>query len=186
MISCEEIAGELLNAVVNFTVKSALHDFEILINDNTGNGGLTFNWIRCWNDTELGRSDPFKPSQKQIDASLFINQAEYFTLEWNNNRIELYENYTNEYGCNSNYDNSTDNDDYGDDPIMVLNRTKCYWEATKQSVLNASGKRGCDANTGSSAWFWFTVMTSKCSLPFHLVTVIDTIYLLSCPITPLT
>ena len=164
MESCEETAGVLLSAVVNATRDVALNDFKLLIHDNKGgDNGLTFNWIRCWNitDSELGISIPFKPTEKQVSASIYINQTKYFITEWENNRMELYENYTIEYDCaNIKYDTDSD---------TVLNRTKCYWEATKQSVLNASGSHGCHANTGSSAWFWFTIMTSK-YLSYYLFT----------------
>ena len=97
MESCEETAGVLLSAVVNATRDVALNDFKLLIHDNKGgDNGLTFNWIRCWNitDSELGISIPFKPTEKQVSASIYINQTKYFITEWENNRMELYENYT--------------------------------------------------------------------------------------------
>ena len=185
MLACEELASELLRTVVDFTLEVATQDLGLLSGPGGGGGdGLTFDWIRCWNETEIGwDSDPFMPNKEQIDASDYVNQSLYFASEWNAHRTELYNAYVSELGCYS-YDDGVDevlsssnhskrdfyegDDDFDDDSNnndddidVVRERALCYWEATKRSVLEATGGNGCQTNTGSSAWFWFTVMTSE-------------------------
>ena len=166
MQACEDVAGDLLGAVLNFTLEVGRHDFALLIEgEDSAPGELTFNWIRCWNTSQFGHSDPFRPSPTQIEASLYTHQWDYFVAEWNLHRLELYHNLTQQYGCAaipSQVDATTTTVATSN---TTMSRVECYWEATKQSVVTATGGKGCDANTGSSAWFWFTVMTSTSSIP---------------------
>eukprot|EP00536_Pseudo-nitzschia_multiseries_P005760 jgi/Psemu1/286002/fgenesh1_pg.112_\ len=161
MVVCEQIAGELLQLIIDFTLDVAQYDFWLLLGADGGAAGLTFNWNRCWNDTELGSNiDPFRPSQKQVEASQYRNQTDYYTKRWNSHRKYLYRAYSLDMGC-ENITNENNNTESGNATTTVNNdRIMCYWEATKQSVLEATGKGGCQTNTGSSAWFWFTIMTT--------------------------
>ena len=163
MQACEDVAGDLLGAVLNFTLEVGRHDFALLLEEGSNApGGLTFNWIRCWNTTQFGHSDPFRPSPTQIEASLYTHQWDYFVAEWNLHRLELYHNLTQQYGCDAipSQVDVTTTTTTTTNSNSTMSRVECYWEATKQSVVTATGGKGCDANTGSSAWFWFTVMTS--------------------------
>jgi len=176
MLACEQLAGDMLQTIIDFTLDLARYDFRLLLGVDGGPAGLTFNWNRCWNDTEMGsNSDPFRPSRRQIEASQYQNQTEYYTKRWNDDRRDLYRAYVLELGC---HDISVDTTTGGShntnsNATIVANdeRITCYWEATKRSVMDATGGGGCRTNTGSAGWFWFTIMTSELRsvvLPFRL------------------
>jgi len=166
MAECETLAGQLLAAVINVT--EVITEYSLKMETDGGSAGLTFNWIRCWNNTEMGHSNPFRPTQEQINASQFHHQVAFFTRMWNQDREALFEQYVADLGCNETdvgTDIGTDGFDVFDyfidsDGFNVSAKLNCLWEATEQSVLNATGGKQCDANTGSSTWFWFTVMTT--------------------------
>jgi hypothetical protein len=165
MAACEQIAGEMLKSVVDFFLQVAKYDFGLLVqNINNGIGGITFNWIRCCNVTE-----------NQIEASVYKNQTAYFAAAWDADRNSLYDRYVLDLGChgynepdgdfsnNSSNNNNSNSSNSGTsfNKEIFSERTNRYWKATKRSVLDATGGKGCLANTGSSAWFWFTIMTSE-------------------------
>lgn len=138
MNRCQETASYLLNALVSVTKR-------VVEATRTTSEELTFNWIRCWNasDPELGTDrNPWIPNRAQVNAS--NNQAIYFQKVWMENRESLQNQYVQEWNC---FGNET-------------NETMCLLNAREASVVDATGAGGCSDNTGSSAWFWFTVMTS--------------------------
>jgi hypothetical protein len=164
MAACEQIAGEMLKSVVDFFLQVVRHDLGLLV-QNTGK--ISFNWVRCTNATE---GNP-------MEASVYKNQTTYFAAGWDADRNALYDQYVLNLGCHD-YDNEFDNISSSIGNISTSTsssnttgtsltedsfseRSNCYWEATKRSVLEATGGKGCQANIGSSAWFWFTVMTSE-------------------------
>ena len=97
---------------------------------------LTFNWIRCWNNTEYGSSNPIAATKDQVAAS--NNQSEFYAQVWHQSQSALYEKYVQEYNCTSDGD------------------LECIGEALSQSSMEATGSSACEVNTGASAWFWFT------------------------------
>jgi hypothetical protein len=104
---------------------------------STASSELTFNWIRCWNTTLYGDTNPFRATSEQIAAA--DNQTDYFFEAWKLDQERLIKLYLTEYSCDG-----TD-----------LN---CVAEAYNQSVSEASGSWSCGENTGGSSWFWFTGM----------------------------
>ena len=138
MKGCEVTASELLDALVHFS--KLVVEASVAESDD-----LTFNWIRCWNasNPELGKDrNPWVPNQAQINAS--ANQASYFREEWIRDQQSLELQYLQDWNCTGN----------------KTNETMCLLDAREASVQGATGGGGCSDNTGSSAWFWFTVMTS--------------------------
>jgi hypothetical protein len=138
MEECQEIAPDLLDALVTYSSRVAIGASEAA-------EPLTFNWIRCWNasNPKLGQNrNPWAPNEEQINAS--ANQAAYFQLEWISDQKALDLRYVQEWNCSE----------------EKLNETRCLLDAWEAAVQGATGGRGCTDNTGSSAWFWFTVMTS--------------------------
>lgn len=139
LVECEELTTALLRAL-------AKDSAEVAVNIAQATQTLTFNWIRCWNssDPDLGIDrSPWVPNQAQINAS--ANQSGFFRDTWLQSRESLQQQYEEEWNCT------------GD----VQNMTKCQFDARNVSIQDASGGDGCGDNTGASAWFWFTVMTSK-------------------------
>ena len=138
----EDLVGELESYMRNCTnhVNAALEEYkkykqrEIKV---ASQSSLTFNWIRCWDEDELGSNvagpvDPFFPSQAQKDAA--IRQPTFFYDTWQNNRTALYKKYLAE-----NYNET---------------------EAESKSIEEASGAGMCSVNKSASAWFWFVFMTT--------------------------
>ncbi len=147
MEDCEATASDLLNVLVKNWA-------QVTANAAEATDPLTFNWIRCWNasDPELGRDrSPWIPNQAQINAS--ANQSEFFRLVWRLSQEALQLQYEQEWNCN------------GD----KLNETTCMLNAREASIQDATGGDGCGSNTGASAWFWFTVMTSRSNAILVLV-----------------
>lgn len=135
---CQESASVLIGALIEDRLQWAQ-------NVATANSSLTFNWIRCWNasDPALGIDrSPWIPNQAQVNAS--ANQSAFFRQTWYQNQASLQEHYEEEWNCTGN----------------EQNKTQCIFDARKVSAQSASGGSGCGDNTGASAWFWFTVMTS--------------------------
>ena len=151
---CTGIAEDLTISLVNFAV-SMMKAREKNIES------ISFNWIRCWNESEHGSANHFAPlNEAERTSSLFVNQARYFADEWDKNRATLFDSYVAEFGCN---ETSQILDPFGE--LEIGSRNPCYWEAMKESVSNATGGKGCMVNTASASWFWFTVMTSAYELP---------------------
>ncbi len=145
--ACGEIAQELIFSIIEFSNE--------LYRLDGGSDDPTFNWIRCWDPSRHGVRVFRFATEEQRNASLISSQVLYFNEQWNANRQELFETFVAEDGCDIMPD-----EDIG----MVTSGKKdmCYWEATKKSVLSATGAAGCVPNVSSAAWFWFTVMTSTC------------------------
>lgn len=155
--TCWGVAEELVLSLLDFTV-----EVSGLENDT---GGLTFDWIRCWNETSYGPAHIHKVvTEAQRNATLLSSQQIHFAEKWNVDREKLYERFVAELKCN---EMAKDEDEDEDDGIAMDARAErkkagCYWEAKKKSVMEATGKEGCEVNTASASWFWFTVMTSTC------------------------
>ena len=145
--ACGEIAQELIYSIIEFSNE--------LYRLDGGSDDPTFNWIRCWDPSRHGVRVFRLATEEQRNASLISSQVLYFDEQWNANRQELFETFVAEDGCDimPNEDNRLGTSGAKD---------MCYWEATKKSVLSATGAAGCVPNISSAAWFWFTVMTSKC------------------------
>jgi len=99
---------------------------------------MTFNWIRCWNETEIGDHLSFRANKQALEAA--AQQQDYYVETWHRNKERLYEQNIQDLG-----DNITDSD---------------RLEAWKRAVEDATGSDGCSANVAGSAWFFFTVMTT--------------------------
>ena len=144
--ACGEIAEELIFSIIEFSNE--------LYRLDGGSDDPTFNWIRCWDLSRYGIGHIFRvATEEQRNASLISSQILYFNEQWNANRQELFEKFVAEEGCDIMSDEDTKRG--------TSTKDMCYWEATKKSVLNATGEAGCRPNVSSAAWFWFTVMTSK-------------------------
>jgi len=133
---------------INYTRQVAQQDLDVptLPDFELGSSpSLTFNWIRCWNNTELGDPNPWKPTQNQINAS--ADQSVFFWQEWENNYRLLLEQYITENQCMELKGNSTE-------------QSECLLDAAYEAVNDATGGLQCATNTGAAAWFWFTVMTT--------------------------
>jgi hypothetical protein len=124
MADCSKEAQELVNVVLDFWNQTSLA---------TATQRLTFNWIRCWNETELGPVRTFSPSPLQVKAA--ANQSSFYESSWKEDQGRLFREYLE------------------DDYISSL-------EAFNRSVAEATGSDYCEENIGATAWFWFTVMTT--------------------------
>jgi hypothetical protein len=98
---------------------------------------LTFNWIRCLNDSEV-EDDFMFPSKDQVKASRPEAQADFYSQTWRERQVSLREKYLEEFG---------------DSKAAAL-------QAFANSVDDATTGDKCDVNSVSGAWFWFTVMTT--------------------------
>jgi hypothetical protein len=107
---------------------------------------LSFNWIRCWNETELELHMIFAPTAEQLAAA--DSQDDFFQESWKRDRERLYSEYLGELG-----------DDLPDSRL----------EATLRSIADATGSRHCSENISGTAWFWFTVMTTVGRYPARFV-----------------
>jgi len=99
---------------------------------------LSFNWIRCWNRTELGDVKPFNPTDAQIEAA--ASQSDFYERVWREDQVRIYR----EYLAEEEYPNSIE----------------ARLRALRYSADNASGGDHCGRNTSGTAWFWFIVMTT--------------------------
>lgn len=114
---------------------------------------LTFNWIRCWDRTVYGNPERFHVgTDGQISAA--TNQSAYYESIWSSDQQRLYEEYLAVEGLTVN--GTTDPNDARAATAINLRRG----EALNASVIDATGRDGCTQNTGGTAWFWFTVMTT--------------------------
>jgi hypothetical protein len=107
------------------------------IEDEAVSGDLTFNWIRCWNQTELGTNTPLRPTAEHLEAA--ANQSEFYTEEWEADRARI----TSEYL--ENVENVT---------AAEIGKARQY------GIDTATGGNDCNANSAGTSWFWFTVMTT--------------------------
>jgi hypothetical protein len=98
---------------------------------------MTFNWIRCWNESLTGDFGTHIPTPEQIEAA--ANQPDFYEMIWRLDRAHKYEIYLEELG--------------DDSPRNTL-------KALDWSIRNATGRYNCTSNTSGTAWFWFTVMTT--------------------------
>ena len=98
---------------------------------------LTFNWIRCWNETKYGSQRVFSPTEQLIQAA--SDQPAFYRASWQENKEYLYNQYLADFG----------------DHITESIRLEAYLHA----ISNATGSGGCSGNVAASAWFFFTVMS---------------------------
>jgi hypothetical protein len=124
MVNCSEQAEKLVETSSLIQNKTSL----ILATSD-----LTFNWIRCWNETEVGSLKTFHPSPLQIQAA--ADQTSFYRSVWKEDRERIFREYL------------------ADESIGRI-------EALNWSVLEATGRDHCTANIGGTAWFWFTIMTT--------------------------
>lgn len=127
---CKDAGTEILEKFIDFTAK----ELEAASQDT-----MTFNWIRCWNTTELDDVNPYFPTKDQLKAA--SSQEDFYFRSWKLNQTMLYEQYMLESNCTN----------------VLL---PCQQEAYNRSVEEATGSTMCDINLGASAWFWFVVMTT--------------------------
>ena len=100
-------------------------------------GDLTFDWIRCWNQSEYGDNFWLGATSEQYDAAQ--NQTEFYIATW---EADL------QYKTNL-YLYDVDN--------MTIEEVE---QAKRRALNDATGGGSCDYNTAGTAWFWFTVMTT--------------------------
>jgi hypothetical protein len=143
MERCDAFAQESIYQVLNYSLQN-IQETGLEIQDLSFGQDTTFNWIRCWNNALLGHTNPWKPTSEQISAS--ADQGRFFLQQWLNDRQTLFDEYVT--GC------------YSDDVVDNVTRARCVVNASQTAVLQATGGKQCASNTGSSAWFWFVVMTS--------------------------
>ncbi|KAG7371417.1 ion channel [Nitzschia inconspicua] len=141
---CEDLALNIMKFALNVSKDVAEHDLDLTRDTLVVTNPLSFNWNRCWDNTILGNPNPWSPTAAQINAS--ANQDLFFRQQWSASQQRLLREYTTERGCSTLRDNTT--------------LSECILNATIDSVVNADGGANCDPNTGASAWFWFTVMTT--------------------------
>lgn len=99
---------------------------------------LKFNWNRCWDTEILGNSNVvFHPTDEQKEAARPAAQEAYFQQVWTEMQQELYQQYL--------------------PPNATSEQER---EAFLRSIEEATGDSGCTANSGGTAWFFFTIMTT--------------------------
>ncbi len=162
--ACQGIAQELLMSLLDFAI-------EVNSVEEEGKGrsdGLSFNWIRCWDQSLYGRKQfNVRTEDARRNASLLTSQTVYFDEQWNKNRTALFDLYVAEGECDDKSDvEETNNDSTSDMTFRTSSKSRCYWNATMTSVSKATGREGCMHNNASASWFWFTVMTSTFSRCF--------------------
>ena len=99
---------------------------------------LSFNWMRCWNTTELGDVNPFYANNSQVEAA--THQEEFYYKSWKRNQTSLYNRYMLDQNC--------------------TNGASCQQKIYELSVRDATGSTMCAINKGASAWFWFVFLTT--------------------------
>lgn len=100
---------------------------------------LTFNWIRCWNETLFGDRTSLRATDELLAAA--AQQDDYYVTVWNDNKQRLYDQYVEDY----------DGDNFTDFDRLDL------WQ---RAIAGATGSDGCGENVAGTAWFFFTVMTT--------------------------
>ena len=160
--ACKGIAEELVLSILQFSIQvSAMSAYSDV---KGGRDGLTFNWVRCWNESSFGLANVFRPrTQAERNASTINSQKKYFAESWEQDRELLYMYFVEESGCDTMSGEEVDysTQESGNTTKRLSPQSECYWEAHKKSILQATGQKGCIANVASASWFWFTVMTSK-------------------------
>ncbi len=159
--ACRSIAKELVMSLIDFAIEANSVEEEA----KGENKGLSFNWIRCWNQSlygqhqlSVGRGDPRR------NASLLTSQSIFYDEQWNRNRTDWYNFFVGEQGCDEIPDDEEINyNGMVDEIYSPSDKRQCYWNAMMMSVSNATGEDGCMVNSASASWFWFTIMTSKFS-----------------------
>jgi hypothetical protein len=124
MVNCSERAQKLVDTSLFIQNKTS---FALARSD------LSFNWVRCWNETEVGSLKTLHPSPLQIQAA--ADQPSFYRSVWEEDRERIFSEYLADESI---------------DPIEALNL----------SILEATGRDHCRENIGGTAWFWFTVMTT--------------------------
>ena len=76
-------------------------------------------------------------TQATIEAA--GNQDEFYSENWRTSQRQLLESYLNEGNCTT---------------------SECRRVAFEGSVIDATGRSGCNVNIGNSAWLWFMVLTT--------------------------
>jgi hypothetical protein len=132
---CDDVAVDLMEIVINTTLKLAEDELGITPDTIDIGDPLTFNWIRCWDNSILGNPNPWSPTQAQINAS--ASQGLFYREEWTTSQRRLFENYTVEWEC---FDLSD-----------AITRDKCILDAVIDSVKNATGGDQCETNTGGTS-----------------------------------
>jgi hypothetical protein len=126
---CENAGADLIQNFVEIT--SARRDTALT-------DTMSFNWMRCWNTTELGTVNPLYANSIHLEAA--GNQIDFYDEMWFLDQQQLYQQYLNDSNCTSD--------------------VSCQKEAHEKSVVDATGADMCDINVGGSAWFWFVFMTT--------------------------
>lgn len=123
---CEDAGSELIKGFIEITTAKI-----------QSTSDMTFNWMRCWNTTELGHVNPFLATRSQLDAS--GEQADFYAMMWMNDQKMKYKQYIDEAECQS---------------------LSCRKDAHAKSVAEATGADMCDINKGATAWFWVVFLTT--------------------------
>jgi hypothetical protein len=114
-----------------------LEDFqESQVNNSLAFESLSFNWNRCWDQEQFG-TFIFYPTDAMKVASRPDAQEEYYQQEWVAMQQELYFTFLPP--------NASPEEQY---------------QAFLQSADEATGDDACHENTGGTAWFFFTIMTT--------------------------
>ncbi len=111
---------------------------EVTQNNSEAFESLRFNWNRCWDTEIFGNSNlVVHPTEAQKIAATPAAQEEYFNEVWTSMQVDLYQQYLPP--------NPTSEEEE---------------EAFLRSVQEATGVSACTENTGGTAWFFFTIMTT--------------------------
>ena len=126
---CEDAGSDLIQNFIDITSAKM---------ESTSTNTMSFNWMRCWNTTELGSVNPIHADAEQLVAA--GNQSEFYRGMWLLDQRNLYEQYIIDANCTSS--------------------SSCQKDAHAKSIGAATGSDMCDINLGASAWFWFVFMTT--------------------------
>ncbi|KAL3907566.1 MAG: hypothetical protein SGARI_003478 [Bacillariaceae sp.] len=102
---CEDTALVMMEYLFALVQQIAQEDLGLGDGSSVATESLSFNWIRCWNNTELGNPNPWSPTEEQIEASAY--QDAFFQEQWKANQQMKADQYAEDRGCFELSPNST-------------------------------------------------------------------------------
>lgn len=129
MDECGSLANALVTKIIDIRNGSSVE---------VATQSLTFNWIRCWNETEYGKHSSFRWDAQLKSAA--ANQSNFYTASWYADQLRLRQQYVEDLG-----ENATESEQI---------------EAWERAIEDATGRQECSGNIPGTAWFFFTVMTT--------------------------
>lgn len=134
MTYCGRVASDAFTSIEETSYQS--------LDVDTSVDGLSFNWIRCIDDSKVEGDSILFPSKARIEASRPEAQADFYLQTWRGRELKWREIYFEEFGGSSQSTFTT-----------IL-------QAFENALDDTTVGDKCGVNSMAGAWFWFTVMTT--------------------------